>query len=123
MTRTPVPHPSHLGLFLIHTASSCPNRNIQCLATVGSGAGLVFQVTVNGAQSPLGTDTLSYPTPVVVQGTIRGALTDALGATVYTPPGNSLNGGIVFFNVRFLPAGASPLAVTYMLLLNGVPAA
>jgi IPT/TIG domain/Transient receptor potential (TRP) ion channel/Tyrosine-protein kinase ephrin type A/B receptor-like len=44
---------------------------IRCQLSDGIGAGLRFQVFVSNMASPLGTDTLSYPTPIITATSLR----------------------------------------------------
>ena len=86
------------------------NSSVACYLSAGAGENLVFQVQVGLLLSPQGTDTLTYPQPVITGGTIRGAVSDPPG-TSYT--GKFSQGDVVSFDVSHVGPTASQIAVTY----------
>jgi hypothetical protein len=65
---------------------------IGCRLSEGVGVDLQFLVQVGLAQSARSTDLISYPIPRMLNSTIRGSVTAAVGQSVYTPSGKSTQG-------------------------------
>ena len=80
---------------------------LNCTVAVGVGSGLTFVVKVSLLTSPEGTDTLSYPTPVIVPSSIHAS--GAALANVYFGAINP--GDVVLFNVLHVGATSSLLSV------------
>jgi hypothetical protein len=65
---------------------------IGCRLAEGVGIDLQLVVQVGLAQSARSSDVISYPIPRMLNATIRGSVTGALGQTAYTPQGKSTQG-------------------------------
>ncbi len=79
-----------------------------CRLAEGVGSNLAFTVTVGTAISVQSSDLVSYPTPILVNSTIRGALLPvSSGRSAYTPFGKSTQGDFVVFDAKFLPFSVS----------------
>jgi hypothetical protein len=85
--------------------------NIHCLTSAGFGTGLRLQVQVGFAISQIGTDSLSYPAPQILPGTIRLQIDDVGSTSVMSP---STAGGPVFFNVSSLTKDPTLLASDFI---------
>lgn len=84
--------------------------HIECALEAGAGTGLVFVVSDGLQLSPESADTLDYPTPVIVSGTIR---TDSGAAGGTAVPGLRSEGEQIYFDARHVGDDASLVTVQY----------
>ena len=80
---------------------------LNCTVQVGVGEGLVFVVQAKTLTSAEGTDTLSYPTPVILNNTIHANL----GTLSALYVGDINPGDVVLFNVLYVGTSASLLSI------------
>ena len=94
-----------VAVWLLNSGQSLYALN--CTVQVGVGSGLVFVVKAKNLTSAEGADTLSYPTPVIVSGTIHAA-----GGALSSLYVGAINpGDQVLFNVLHVGSSASLLTV------------